>query len=74
MLVLSPVAFPNILFIIALLFFALWKTTWIRVLLSVCVIAWGVWAIPFDLKVGIPLIAIGAVLVTVGIANLVAER
>lgn len=70
----SPIGIPNIFFVVALCFFALWKTTWIRVLLAVCIIVWGVFAIPYDVKIGVPLVAMGAVLTTVGIANIVQAR
>ena len=60
--ILDPVGLPQIIFIIALCFFALWKTSWIRLLLAICILIWGVWAVPYDIKIGAPLIAIGTVL------------
>lgn len=60
--VLNPLGIPQMLLIIALLGFALWKTSWIRLLLSLCIIIWGVFAVTYDIKVGIPLVAIGSLL------------
>lgn len=60
--VLNPLGLPQMILIVALLGFALWKRSWIRLLLSICIIIWGVFAVPYDDKVGIPLVAIGCVL------------
>lgn len=52
----------DIILVIALLFFALWKKGWIRIILSACTIIWGVFFISYDIKIAAPLLAVGAVL------------
>lgn len=52
----------QVLFMLALIFFALWKSGWIRIILSVCIIVWGAFAIPYDVKIAAPLLAVGTVL------------
>jgi len=61
----------DIVFVLALIGFALWKTRWIRVILSICVVIWGVFATPYDIKVAAPLLAIGIVLFIVGILSVI---
>ena len=60
--ILNPLGIPQMLFIVAILFFALWKRSYIRLLLSICIIIWGVFAVPYDIKIGAPLVTIGTVL------------
>lgn len=64
---------PDIIFTLALVGFALWQKSWIRVILSICIIVWGVFAMQFDIKVAAPLLAIGTVLFFRGILNLIAK-
>ena len=52
----------EMLFIIAIIGFAIWKKGWIRMLLSTCVIIWGAFALQYDIKVAAPLVAIGSVM------------
>jgi len=65
----GPLGIPQMIIILALLGFALWKQGWLRVILSLCLIIWGVFALPYDIKVAAPLLAIGAVLFFMGILN-----
>lgn len=58
----NPVGLPEIFFVVALVGFALWKKAWLRILLSIAIIIWGVFAVPYDIKIGAPLVAIGSVL------------
>lgn len=62
MVALTPISLPGVLIGLALCGFALWKHSWIRLILSLCIIAWGAWAISYDIKVAAPLISLGAVL------------
>jgi len=71
MLVGEGIGILDILFVLALMFFALWKTGWLRVILSICIIIWGVFAIPYDIKVAAPLLAIGTVLFIMGILSVI---
>lgn len=59
---LSPLGIPQMIVILALLAFALWKQGWIRVILSLCLIIWGAFAMGYDIKIAAPLTGIGAVL------------
>ncbi len=52
----------NVLFVLALVGFALWKTGWIRMVLSICIIIWGVFAMESDIKVAAPLLGVGTML------------
>jgi len=42
--------------------FAFWKKGWLRIILSICIIIWGVFYMSYDIKIAAPLIAVGAVL------------
>jgi hypothetical protein len=52
----------DIIFMLALVGFACWKGGWVRVLLSVCIVIWGAYAIQYDIKVAGPMLAVGMVL------------
>lgn len=62
MLVGTEIGIADILFALALLGFALWKKGWIRIILSVCIIIWGAFALQYDIKIAAPLLAAGSVL------------
>jgi len=62
---------PQMIIILALLGFALWKQGWLRVILSLCLIIWGVFALQYDIKVAAPLIGIGTVLFFMGVMILI---
>lgn len=59
---LSPLGVPEMIVILALLGFALWKQGWFRVILSVCLIIWGAFAMSYDIKIAAPLVGIGTML------------
>ncbi len=63
----------DILFTLALMGFAIWKRGWIRIILSICIIIWGVFAMPYDIKVAAPLLAVGTVLFVIGITNIISR-
>jgi prepilin-type N-terminal cleavage/methylation domain-containing protein len=63
----------EMMLVIAIMGFAFWKKSWIRVTLSVCLIIWGAFAMPYDIKVAAPLIGIGTVLFIMGILNLIGQ-
>jgi hypothetical protein len=65
----SWVGLPEIVLVLGLLGFALWKKDWIRIVLSLCIIIWGAFALSYDVKIAAPLIAGGAILVFMGIFN-----
>lgn len=67
---LSPLGVPQMMLIVALMFFALWKQGWIRVILSLGLIVWGAFAIGIDIKIGAPLVGIATVLLFMGIFQL----
>lgn len=62
MLIGSGMGILDIIFVLALIGFSLWKKGWIRVVLSLCIIIWGVFAMEYDIKVAAPLLAVGSVL------------
>jgi len=70
----NPVGFPEITFVGILLALAFWKTGWLRVILSICIIIWGVFALPYDYKISIPLVALGTLLFVEGILALTGYR
>lgn len=67
----SPLGIPQMMVIIAVMGFALWKQGWIRVLLSLSLIIWGAFAIGVDVKIGAPLVGIGSFLFFAGIFQLI---
>ena len=69
----NPVGLPQVIFVLGLMGFALWKTHWIRVLLSICLIMWGAFAMPYDIKIAAPLVTMGALLSIIGILNLIEQ-
>jgi hypothetical protein len=68
---LSPLGVPQMMVIIAVMGFALWKQGWIRVILSLCLIIWGAFAVGYDMKIAAPLIAIGAMLLFMATLRLI---
>lgn len=66
----NPIELPEILFIVALVGFACWKTSWVRVILSVGIIIWGVFTLEYDVKFAAPLISVGAILFIAGIMKM----
>jgi len=58
----NPIGIPSIIFVVSMCGFALWKKGWIRILLSVCIIIWGTFAMQYDIKIAAPLLALGAIL------------
>lgn len=70
----NPLGMPTIMFVVGLCGFALWRKDWLRVLLAVCIIMWGAFAMPYDIKIAAPLLAIGAVLFFMGIFRIIEQR
>jgi hypothetical protein len=58
----DPLGLPAIIFIAGIAGFALWKKGWLRILLSICLIIFGVATIAYDIKVAAPLIGLGVIL------------
>lgn len=69
----GPLGIPQMVVILALMGFALWKQGWLRVILSLCLIIWGAFAIQYDIKIAAPLLAIGTVLFIRATLNLIAK-
>jgi len=63
----NPLGVPQILFLIALCVFALWKTSYLRLILSVCIIIWGVFSMPYDVKIAAPMVGLGVILFFTGL-------
>jgi hypothetical protein len=70
----DPIGVPSLVFAIGLCGFALWKKDWIRVLLAVCVIMWGIFAMTYDVKIAAPLVGVGTVLFFMGIVHEIQAR
>ena len=68
---LSPLGIPQMVVILALLGFALWKQGWIRVALALSLIIWGAVASAHDMKIAAPLIGVATVLFFMGIFRLI---
>ena len=64
----------QIIFIVLLCIIAIWQKTWIRIVASMAIISWGIASMPYDVKVGIPLIGIGLLLFILGILKLIESR
>jgi uncharacterized membrane protein HdeD (DUF308 family) len=69
----SPLGLPQMIIILALMGFSLWKQGWLRVILSLCLIVWGAFAMSYDIKIAAPLLAIGTVLFIMGIMKLISN-
>jgi len=67
----NPIGISAIVFAVGLCGFALWKKGWIRIVLSLCIIIWGVFAMPYDIKVAAPFISIGAILFIMSISQII---
>jgi hypothetical protein len=63
----GPTGIVNMMFAVALMGFGFWKKSWLRVILSVGLIIWGVFVMPYDIKVAAPFIGIGFILFIMGI-------
>lgn len=70
----NTISILDVMFMLALIGFALWKRSWIRVILSICIIIWGAFAMSYDVKIAGPLIAVGIVLFATGIMNLIKQH
>jgi len=66
----NPLGVAQVMFVIGLCIFAFWKKSWIRVLLAICIIIWGVFALPYNVNIAAPLVATGSILFIIGIINL----
>jgi len=69
----SPLGIPQMIVILALLWGALWKQGWLRVVTSLCLIIWGAFALGYDIKVAAPVIGIGTVLFLMAAMNLISQ-
>jgi len=65
----DAIGLSEIVFILGLCAFALWKTGWIRTVLSICIIIWGVFAMPYDIKIAAPLTSVGVILFIIAVLN-----
>ena len=63
----NPIGLPEIILVLGLLGFALWKKGWLRIILCLGIILWGIFFIPYDAKVAAPLLGVGVVLFIIGI-------
>jgi len=68
---LSPLGIPQMIVILAMMGFALWKQGWVRVLLALSLIIWGAFSMAYDIKIAAPLIGIGSILFFSGIFRLI---
>lgn len=58
----NPVGIPEIIFLAVLIGCAFWKKGWLRLMLSICIIVWGVFTAGYDMLIGVSVIVIGCVL------------
>lgn len=72
--ILNPLGEPQVLLILALMVLALWKKGWLRAILSICIITWGAFAIPYDIKIAAPLVGIGTVLFIISVLRLMGKE
>ena len=63
----NPIGIPEIILVAALLGFALWKRGWIRIILCLGIITWGIFFMAYDAKVAAPLLGVGVVLFILGV-------
>lgn len=58
----NPIDIPEVIIVSVLLICALWKSGWIRIILCLGVIIWGIFFMPYDAKVAAPLLGVGVIL------------
>lgn len=63
----SGITIVHVVIMLALCFFALWQAGWIRIVLSLGIIIWGVWALQYDVKIAGTLLGLGTLLFFMGI-------
>jgi len=63
----NPIGIPEIILVVALLGFALWKKGWIRIILCLGITTWGIFFMPYDAKVAAPFLGVGVVLFILGV-------
>lgn len=61
------ISISNILFVVALIGFAFWKKDWLRIILSIAIVVWGVHFMASDIFVGMSVLAVGIILFIMGI-------
>jgi len=69
----NPIGIPEIILVVALLGFALWKKGWIRIMLCLGIITWGIFFMPYDAKVAAPLLGVGVILFILGLMAQIAS-
>jgi len=52
---------------------ALWKQGWLRIILSLCLIIWGVHFLSIDIKIAAPLLGVGTLLFFEGILRKISQ-
>lgn len=67
----DPFGMPQVLFAVGFCIFAFWKRGWLRIILSICVVLWGMYALPYDIKIAAPLIGVGFVLFIIGVLRII---
>lgn len=67
----GPTGIVNMMFAVALMGFAFWKKSWIRILLSASLVIWGVFEMQYDIKIAAPFIAVGAFLFILGVMRVI---
>lgn len=70
----NPIGIPPLIFMVGLCGFAFWKKGWLRIVLSICIIIWGAFAMQYDVKIAAPLLAVGAVLFFMAIMRVIESR
>jgi hypothetical protein len=65
----GPMGITNMMFAVGLMAYGFWRKSWLRVMFAVSLIVWGVFAMPYDIKVAAPFIGIGALLFILGISQ-----
>jgi len=66
----APIALPAMIFVVGMCGLALWKRGWIRLLLSLATLTWGVTAMQYDAKVGITFISMAFILFVTALLRL----
>lgn len=69
----NPFGIPETILSIAFLAGALYKKSWLRVILSLGLIILGAFAVSYDIRIGASLVSVGALLFIMGILNLIKQ-
>jgi len=62
---------PDVLLMLALVGFSVWKHGWLRTILSLCAVVWGVFAFQYDVRIAASILTASVFLFIMGILDII---